>query len=48
MGLPHSIIGCWCNGSIAVSKTVGQGSNPWRPVQKIFLDFFIKILYNKV
>ena len=26
-----SLIGWWCNGSIAVSKTVDLGSNPSRP-----------------
>ena len=31
-----SNIGEWCNGSIPVSKTVGQGSNPCSPA-KIFL-----------
>ncbi len=29
---PH--IGGWCNGSIAVSKTVGEGSNPSPPASK--------------
>ena len=28
--LTNSIISRWCNGSIAVSKTVGWGSSPYR------------------
>lgn len=24
------LVSRWCNGSIAVSKTVGRGSSPWR------------------
>ena len=42
-------MGVWCNGSIPVSKTVGQGSNPCAPATNN-LEFFIlkgKILYDR-
>ena len=39
-------IGVWCNGSMSVSKTVGEGSSPSTPAIIYYLDVaqFVRVL----